>query len=154
MLQSVHTTTNNKKILVKGKLHLHGSMQLSHHCIRWLDQSGPGLHCICIRCISSAHQSSGTVHSLGDHREWDDRPVALVTIETDVPKACAGAVHGGVHDEGHNLLLPAWNKKMHRCHGDCSSIGSAVTDGVALVGRHVGHRSCYASCLVEHGYGD
>ena len=80
--------------------------------------------------------------------------MAFVTIETDVPEACAGAVHGSVHDEGHKLLLPAWNRKLCRRHGDCGSIGSAVTDSVGLVGRHVGHRSRYGSCLVEHGYGD
>lgn len=80
--------------------------------------------------------------------------MAFITIEPDVPKARGGAVHGGVHDKGHKLLLPTWNKKLRRHHGDCSSIGSAVTDSVALVGCHVGHRSCYGSCLVEHGYGD
>lgn len=149
-LQNVHTTSNNnnKKSLVKVKLH-HQAVKSSLHT---LDQSGPGVHCI--HCTSSTHQSSGTVYNLGDHREWNDRLVAFVTIETDVPEARGGAIHGGVHNECHELLLPAWNKKLRRHYRDCSSIGSAVTDSVALVGRYVGHRSRYGSCLVEHGYGD
>ena len=117
-----------------------------------LDQSGPGL--LCIHRISSARQSSGTVYNLGDHRERDDRLVAFVTIEPNAPEARSGALHGGVYNEGHELLLPARNDKLRWCHGDYGSVGSTVADRVALISRHICRRSSYGSCLVEHGYGD
>lgn len=141
---------NQQKILVKVSS-TPPSTPSSQAVTAYVGQSGPGwqLH----PQSNSARQSSGTVYNLGDHRERDDRPMTFVTIEPNVAKARGRAVHGGVHDEGHELLLPARNDKLLRRHGDYGPIGSAVADCVALVSSHIGHCSSYDSCLVEHSYG-